>query len=120
MNENFIYHKPVLIDEVIQYSAPKAGAIYVDVTFGSGGHTKAILESNPDCKVIAIDWDKNAIKMNGDTIKENFPDKLSLLEGNFSNLKLLLKKIKITKIDGILADFGNFAIPIDASRRVFI
>lgn len=102
-----IYHKPVLINEVLQYLAPQPGGHYVDVTFGSGGHTSAILDAEPTCKVTAIDWDKNAIEINGPALEQKYGDRLQLLWGSFSHLTQILKKANIKQIDGIVADFGT-------------
>lgn len=106
MNNNF-YHKPVLVKEVIHYLNPQPKQIYVDATFGSGGHSRAILQAEPNCKVIAIDWDKQAIEKNAPKLQEEFGDRIELLWGNFARLTQLLKKINIKKVDGILADFGT-------------
>ncbi len=100
------YHKSVLTNEVLQYLDPQPNKIYVDVTFGGGGHTKAILEKEPNCAVIALDWDERALK-NAETLKEKHGDNLELIWGNFAQIYKLLKPLKISKIDGILADFGT-------------
>jgi len=104
---NTTYHKPVLVGEVLQYLDPQPGKIYVDATFGGGGHTRAILEKEPDCEVIAFDWDQNALEKNGVSLQEEFGDRLTLVWGSFAHLIKLLKKEKISKVDGILADFGT-------------
>ncbi len=109
------YHKPVLLNEVLEYLDPKPNKIYLDVTFGGGGHTRAILEKETKCKVIALDWDKNAIEKNGVELLENFPDRLSLIWSNFSNILKILKKEKISGVDGILADFGTSQFQINES-----
>ena len=101
------YHRPVLLNEVIEYLAPAEGKIYVDCTFGGGGHTRAILESDPNCKVIALDWDRDAIEINGEKLQNEFPGRLTFLWSNFANIINVLKKIGITSVDGILADFGT-------------
>jgi 16S rRNA (cytosine1402-N4)-methyltransferase len=100
-------HKSVLVSEVIEYLAPQDGGVYLDVTFGGGGHTRAILESNKSCSVIALDWDKKALELNGAPLEEAYPGRIQFIWGNFANLYQLLKKHKIEKIDGILADFGT-------------
>ncbi len=104
------YHKTVLVREVIQYLAPRPSGVYVDATFGGGGHTRAILEYEPTCRVIACDWDRNAIDSNGGNgpaLKEEFGDRLEFVWGNFAQLPHLLKKIDEGPVDGILADFGT-------------
>ena len=101
------YHKPVLVDEVIQYLNLKPRGVYLDVTFGGGGHTRAILEQEPTCSVIACDWDAVALEQNGYPLQEEFPERLTLLWANFAQIDKKLKKEGIEHIDGILADFGT-------------
>lgn len=101
------YHKPVLIAEVLQYLNPQAGKVYVDATFGGGGHTRAILEAQPNCSVVAIDWDKNAIELNAPALEAEFGDRFKILFGSFGNIAHVLKKSNIQTVDGILADFGT-------------
>lgn len=114
MNSDPIYrHKSVLIQEVIEYLNPKPGGLYVDVTFGGGGHTRAILEAEPQCKIIGLDVDRKAIDINGPTLQDEFPDRVQLIWGNFSQLKNLLKKAGVTHVDGILADFGTSQFQIE-------
>lgn len=100
------YHVPVLLKETLDMLRLKQNGTYLDVTFGGGGHTRAILESNPTIKVIALDWDKEVIER-GQTLQDEFPERLILIWGSFSHLYKLLKKYKITQVDGILADFGT-------------
>jgi 16S rRNA (cytosine1402-N4)-methyltransferase len=107
MNRQSTYHIPVLVVPVIEYLTIKPGGLYIDATFGGGGHTKAILDQEPTCKVIAFDWDQLALELNGTGLKEQYGDRLTLLWGNFSRLDMHLKKIGIKKVDGILADFGT-------------
>lgn len=101
------FHKPVLIKEVLEYLNPQPGKIYLDVTFGSGGHTRAILEAEPTCKVIAMDWDTVSLETYVPILQREFGDRIIPVWGNFALLFKLLKKIKITRVDGILADFGT-------------
>jgi 16S rRNA (cytosine1402-N4)-methyltransferase len=106
-NEQLFYHKTVMVDEVLHYLNPQPGATYCDVTFGSGGHTKAILDSQLACKVVAVDWDATSIETYAPALEEKYQDRLHLLWGNFANLYRLLQKAKVGKVDGILADFGT-------------
>ena len=101
------YHKPVLVEEVISFLAPRPGGVYIDVTFGGGGHTRAILQAEPTCRVIAFDWDKDALEINAAKIEEEFPGRIQFVWSNFSQLWRQLKKLNITTVDGILADFGT-------------
>jgi len=117
MHEN-IPHIPVMVDEVITYLAPRPGGVYLDVTFGAGGHTRAILDAEPSCSVIAMDWDTVSLETHGLTLKEEFGDRLQLVWGNFALLYRVLKREKIKHIDGILADFGTSQMQI-ADRAGF-
>jgi len=110
------YHISVLVAEVLQYLDPQPHKIYVDATFGGGGHTRAILSKEPTCRVIAIDWDRHAIDTHEEQFKAEFGDRLTIIWGNFAQLSLLLKKQNITKVDGILADFGTSQHHIFAGR----
>lgn len=100
-------HKPVLVQEVLEYLNVRPGKTYLDVTFGSGGHTRAILQADPTCKVIAMDWDTVSLDTYIPLLQEEFGDRIIPVWGNFSLLFKLLKKHKIQKVDGILADFGT-------------
>ena len=105
-------HKPVLVKEVLEYLKVKPKGVYIDVTFGAGGHTRAILEQNKTCKVIAMDWDAAAIETYEPVFKEEFGDRITFVWGNFSALYKVLKKYAIGQVDGVLADFGTSQIQI--------
>ena len=96
-----------MVEEVLQYLDPQPNKLYCDVTFGSGGHTKAILEKQPECRVVALDWDATSIETYAPVLEEKYQERLFLVWGNFSNLYRLLQKAKVGKVDGILADFGT-------------
>lgn len=101
-----IKHIPVMVKEVLEGLNIRPGKTYLDVTFGGGGHTRAILESDPTVKVIALDWDMKALEA-GEKLQEEFPGRLSFIWGSFGHLYKLLKKQNIQTVDGILADFGT-------------
>ncbi len=105
-------HKPVLVNEVLQYLDPQPGKTYLDVTFGSGGHTQAILDKEPTCKVIAMDWDEVTLNRFGQDLLPLYGDRLKLIWGNFALLYRVLKREGIHKVDGILADFGTSQVQI--------
>jgi 16S rRNA (cytosine1402-N4)-methyltransferase len=105
-------HKSVLVTEVIFYLNVKPHGIYVDATFGSGGHTRAILQKEPTARVIGIDWDMQSLDQYGSRIIEEFGDRFTPVFGNFAHLYKLLKKININFVDGILADFGTSQMQI--------
>lgn len=107
-------HKSVLVQEVLHYLDPQPGKTYLDVTFGAGGHTRAILEKEPTCKVIAMDWDEKTLEQFGVPLQEEFGERLQLIWGNFALLYRILKREGIEKVDGILADFGTSQVQIGA------
>lgn len=102
-----VYHIPVLTKEVLQYIAPQKGGLYVDATFGGGGHTRAILAASPESRVIAFDWDPVAFEQNAQAILDEFPDRLTIINKSFTHLDRELAKRGIAQVDGILADFGT-------------
>jgi len=110
------YHKSVMTQQVIDNLNLKPGGVYIDATFGGGGHTRAILESEKKCKIISIDWDKKAIEKNGPELEEKFGDRIKIVWGNFSRLHFILKKENIKQVDGILADFGTSQHQIHTSH----
>ncbi len=108
-------HKSVLVEEVLHYLAPRAGGVYLDVTFGSGGHTRALLEAEPKCRVIAFDWDEASIEKFAPPLREEFGDRLSVVWGNFALMYKILKKEGVKQVDGILADFGTSQMQISSA-----
>ena len=76
-------HKSVLLDEVLTYLDPKPGRVYLDVTFGSGGHTRAILQRDPDCMVIAFDWDMVSLDTYGPPMTGRVSGKVTSCLGEF-------------------------------------
>ncbi|MCL1935443.1 MAG: 16S rRNA (cytosine(1402)-N(4))-methyltransferase RsmH [Defluviitaleaceae bacterium] len=105
------YHKSVLLNESINALNIKKNAIYVDGTFGGGGHTNAIAAIANF--VVAIDQDEEAIK-------RAIPnEKIKLIHSNFSEIKKILHDLNIDKIDGMLLDLGVSSHQIDTDYRGF-
>lgn len=102
-----IQHKPVLISEVLSFLNIKPYGLYLDVTFGSGGHSRAILESEPTAKVIGLDWDQRSLDIVAPIFEKEFGERIKLIWGNFAHIYKIVKKHNLTKFDGILADFGT-------------
>jgi 16S rRNA (cytosine1402-N4)-methyltransferase len=107
------YHNPVLLIECIEGLAIKPTGIYVDVTFGGGGHSKLILKNLDGGKLYAFDQDKNAHEnaLSGDGFK--------LINANFRHLKNFLRMEGVRKIDGLLADLGVSSHQFDVAERGF-
>ncbi len=108
------YHNPVLLKESIDGLAIKPNGIYVDVTFGGGGHSKEILKFlNEDGKLFAFDQDEDA--------KQNSleDERFTLIPQNFRYIKRYLRFYNIKKVDGILADLGVSSHQFDVAERGF-
>lgn len=101
------YHKTVLLDETVQGVLGKPGGLYIDVTFGGGGHTRALLLADPTCRVLALDWDKKAIELNAQPLAEEFGSRFMWRWANFADLYMVLKREKIDCVNGVIADFGT-------------
>lgn len=110
------YHQPVMLKECIEGLAINPDGVYVDVTFGGGGHSRAILEQLSDKgKLYAFDQDADAKQEAKDIAHPGF----YLIAANFRYLKKYLKMYGIKKVDGILADLGISSHQIDTPERGF-
>ena len=111
---NNTYHVPVLLKESINALNILPSGVYVDATFGGGGHTKEILNHlNSSGKVIAFDQDADAYKNRIDDFR------FELIAANFSHLKQYLKYYSVIEVDGILADFGVSSHQFNEGSRGF-
>jgi len=114
MQNEPVYHVPVLYNEVIEALNIQPNGVYVDCTFGGGGHAKGILEKlNARGRLIAFDQDADAQK--------NIPhdERLIFVSHNFRHLQRFLKLHKHEKINGLLADLGVSSFQFDEAERGF-
>ena len=109
------YHIPILLDACITGLRIRNGGIYVDATFGGGGHSKAILKNITGGKLVGIDQDEDAEKEAENIENEAF----TFIPGNFRYIKRYLKMTEITKVEGILADLGVSSHQLDEGERGF-
>nr|WP_321226823.1 16S rRNA (cytosine(1402)-N(4))-methyltransferase RsmH [uncultured Psychroserpens sp.] len=108
------YHNPVLLKETVEGLNIKPDGIYVDVTFGGGGHSREILKHlGPNGKLFAFDQDKDALL---NTIDD---DRFTLINENFRYTKRFLRFHGAKQVDGILADFGVSSHQFDVAERGF-
>ena len=108
------YHNPVLLSETVGGLNIKKDGIYVDVTFGGGGHSKEILKHlSEDGRLFAFDQDQDALL---NTIDDN---RFLLINENFRYISRFLRFYGIKKVDGILADFGVSSHQFDEANRGF-
>lgn len=109
------YHVPVMLAECIEGLQVKPEGVYVDATFGGGGHSLAILEQLKGGKLVAFDQDDDARREAAKITHRSF----IFCQANFMYLKRYLKLNGITQVDGILADLGISSHQIDAAERGF-
>ena len=113
-NQEQTYHVPVLLKETVDGLNIKPDGVYVDVTYGGGGHSKEILNRlGPEGKLYAFDQDEEAHK---NKIED---ERLTLIEGNFSNMKNYLRVEGVKQVDGVLADLGISSHQINKPERGF-
>jgi len=109
------YHKPVMLTECIEALSIKPEGIYVDVTFGGGGHSMVILENLREGRLIAFDQDEDA-KRQADNIQSR---SFTFCQANIRYMKQYLKLNGVTQVDGLLADLGISSHQIDSPERGF-
>ena len=108
------YHKPVLLTETVDGLYVKPDGIYVDVTFGGGGHSKEILNRlGEEGRLIAFDQDEDSLV---NLINDS---RFLLINENFRYLKRFLKFNNVSKVDGILGDFGVSSHQFNVAERGF-
>jgi len=108
-----MYHEPVLLRESIEGLDIQPSGIYVDVTYGGGGHSKAILDHLTSGKLIAFDQDDDT---RNNTIKD---DRFIMINANYQYIKNYLRYQGMIPVDGILADLGISSHQIDTPERGF-
>lgn len=108
-------HKSVLFDEAIQALNLDNNKIIADGTAGGGGHSREIAKTAK--QLIAIDQDPDAINVLNERIGSM--DNVTIVQDNFSNIKQILNKLGIDKIDGLLLDLGVSSFQLDTADRGF-
>ena len=109
------YHEPVLLQACIDGLNLQPGGTYVDITFGGGGHSRAILDKLDGGRLFAFDQDADA-RANAQAIGD---PRLTFIASNFRNIKRYLRLYKTEQVDGILADLGISSHQIDTPERGF-
>lgn len=109
-----------MVDEVLHYLQPEGSQIILDMTFGAGGHSKKILQTAPNVKILALDRDPTAYNYASE-LAAQYPSQVTPLLGRFSELPSLLKQHNFNQnsIDGILFDFGCSSMQFDTPCRGF-
>ncbi|MDE0472802.1 MAG: 16S rRNA (cytosine(1402)-N(4))-methyltransferase RsmH [Ekhidna sp.] len=116
------YHHPVMLNECLEGLQIQSSRIYVDVTFGGGGHSKAILHYLKTGHLIAFDQDQDAedhAKRLSESWNKESDNSFTFISANFRFLKKYLRLHGIRKVDGILADLGVSSHQFDTPERGF-
>jgi 16S rRNA (cytosine1402-N4)-methyltransferase len=119
MNEGTLEHQPVLLQAVLENLAITSSGVYVDATFGRGGHAKAILNRlGPTGRLLAMDKDPEAISF---ACQHFFHDtRFTIQQGSFKDLHAFLAKQNLEgKVDGILFDLGVSSPQLNDAKRGF-
>ena len=113
-------HKPVLLQEVLEFLQPKPGMVFVDGTLGGGGHSKAILEKIlPGGKLLDFDQDLDAINAAKQVLTPLGEENFQLFHRNFRDMAQALSQTAYEKVDGILLDLGVSSYQLDQKERGF-
>jgi 16S rRNA (cytosine1402-N4)-methyltransferase len=108
-------HVSVLLDTALDYLAIRPDGIYVDATFGAGGHTRAILSRLHGGRLISIDADPDAVSRAAAITDPSF----TFVPGNFSQLRSMLPPLGVSQVDGVLFDLGVSSMQLDNAERGF-
>ncbi|MBL7190098.1 16S rRNA (cytosine(1402)-N(4))-methyltransferase RsmH [bacterium] len=111
-------HSTVMLNETIKLLAVKPAGVYLDATVGTGGCSRAILDSlNENGRLISIDLDEEALKIVEAELGKD--SRISLVHGNFSDCKIILSQLGISKLDGMTADLGLSSLQLDSPLKGF-
>ena len=114
-------HVPVMRDRVVALLAPaltEPGAIFVDATVGLGGHSAAVLESIPTCRLVGLDRDTAALEIAGERLAA-WSDRVTLVHAVYDAMPEVLADLGIASVQGILFDLGVSSMQLDEADRGF-
>ena len=113
------FHRPAMVSAVLEWLAPRPGAVMVDGTCGTGGHSVAILPSLlPDGRLIAMDRDLQALAVAKPRLIE-FEPRVEVRHADFRRLPEVLSDVGLHRVDGVLLDLGMSSLQVDDPERGF-
>ena len=112
------YHQPVLLEAVLEHLLAGSPAVVLDATLGGGGHSEAILEALPSCRLIGMDADEAALEFAGARLKK-FGARFQAVHGNFRTMDECLAGVDVRCVDAILMDLGVSSRQLDDPDRGF-
>lgn len=110
-------HLPVLLAEAVGLLAVKGSGVYVDATLGGGGYTEAVLEAGAE-RVIALDWDREALERTGRRLAPR-GDRAVLVRAGFQEVVSVLEDLEAGPVDGLVADLGLSSDQLEVGGRGF-
>jgi 16S rRNA (cytosine1402-N4)-methyltransferase len=112
-------HIPVLVEEIVQFVRPRAGAAYVDATLGEGGHAQALLyASAPSGRLIGIDRDAEVLEVARQRLRP-FGARVDFVHGHVAELPSILAGLQLAQVDGIVLDLGVSSYQLETAERGF-
>lgn len=112
-------HAPVLRDEILDWLRLRGDGVYVDATLGLGGHGEALLERTaPAGRLIGYEWDAEALGRARERLA-GFGDRLIVVHASYADLATELERLRIERIDGLIADLGVSSLQLDQADRGF-
>ncbi|MFE5944914.1 16S rRNA (cytosine(1402)-N(4))-methyltransferase RsmH [Streptomyces sp. NPDC056480] len=114
-------HVPVMLQRCLDMLAPalrRPGAVVVDCTLGLGGHSEALLQQFPEVRLVALDRDKEALRLSGERLAP-YGDRATLVHAVYDELPEVLDKLGLPAVDGVLFDLGVSSMQLDEADRGF-
>ena len=111
-------HESVFGKEVFENLNLERDSLIVDGTLGDGGHTELLLKNTTNVRVLGIDRDMRAIER-AEKRLASFRSRITLVHGNFSDIKIILKKANLMNVDGLILDLGVSSPQLDSPNRGF-
>ncbi|WP_369143759.1 16S rRNA (cytosine(1402)-N(4))-methyltransferase RsmH [Streptomyces sp. R44] len=114
-------HVPVMLQRCLDMLAPalqRPGAVVVDCTLGLGGHSEALLQQFPEARLVALDRDKEALRLSGERLAP-YGDRATLVHAVYDELPEVLDRLGIPRVDGVLFDLGVSSMQLDEADRGF-